>query len=542
MKRPGYLLAGAGLALCLFASAALAEPAWVKTEKGSLNMRRKANAKSDIVIKVPNGSQVELLEESGEWCRIEYMGKKGYVKSGFLCDEPSEEEKAAQQEAQIVLQAGGHARIDTQSGGLNLRSKADAKSAVVSQVPNGARVEVIEATPQWSSIVYKDKKGYVLTEYLALDSQMIGREIYPDGDYLYVRVTMDAAARCVTAVSAAQPMRILAIEEDWVCVSCEDPVIGRTQGYVRMQDVSLWRETPAQDAHEPVYIHLDVSAGQLALGEELDVTLACRDDAVCRVRVSRDGNVVMKERETSSRVFSYRPREAGKYQMEVIVSEPGGGTIGREIPFTVMQQKEATAGEGFTLYSQKDGWWLDKKYSRSNLDQSGCAIFTLSHALALLGKEADNTAPAVLAKDYAAYLAESGTVTANLLAAASRAFGFKTEPDKIHDAVRIAQLFDEGAVFSFAIVNGHIALAAGLSEDGTKVRVVDSAPSATKERIEGAQMFLPDGQGGWQAVESLWDMPGAKYYVETDQFCGMEYYLDLSYVASRGVRLIAPKE
>ena len=194
------------------------------------------------------------------------------------------------------------------------------------------------------------------------------------------------------------------------------------------------------------------------------------------------------------------------------------------------------------LYSQKDGWWLDKKYSRSNLDQSGCALFTLSHALSLLGLDSPKSEPAVLGKDYAAYLAESGTVTANLLAAASREFGFKTEKEKIGDAQRIAQLFDEGAVFSFAIVNGHIALAAGLSEDGTKVRVIDSAPSATMERIENAFMYLPDEQGGWRAITSLWDVPGAKYYPETDQFCGMEYYLDLSYVASRGVRLIAPKE
>jgi hypothetical protein len=147
----------------------------------------------------------------------------------------------------------------------------------------------------------------------------------------------------------------------------------------------------------------------------------------------------------------------------------------------------------------------------------------------------------VLGKDYAAYLAESGTVTSNLLAAASRNFGFRTEKDKIHDAQRIAQLFDGGAVFSFAIVNGHIAMAAGMSEDGTKVRILDSAPSATMERIKEASLYLPDENGGWKTVETLWDVPGAKFYPETDQFSGMEYYLDLSYVASRGVRMIAPK-
>jgi len=539
MKKTGCKALCAFLVLCMGAGAALAEPAWVETGKGSLNVRRKANSKSDIVMKIPNGSEVELLEEDGAWSRIEYKGKKGYVKSDFLSDEAPEKEE---EPVVLVLQAGGFARIKTQSGGLNLRKKADAKSAVVAQVPNNVRVEVIEATLQWSSILYEGKKGYVLTEYLILDSDMIGKQIYPDGDYLHVRREMDASSDSIAAVSAAQPMTILKIDSEWLRISCEDPVNGTQQGYVRMADVSLWRDAPSQAAAEPVYVGVDVSAQSLALGQELDIALACKEDAICRVRVSRDGKTVMKERELTSRIFSYRPREAGHYQMEVIVSEPGGGTIGREIRFTVDAAEAAAQTKGMTVYSQKDGWWLDKKYSRSNLDQSGCALFALSHAMQLLGKASEKTEPAVLGKTYAAYLAESGTVTSDLLAAASREFGFRTEKDKINDSERIAQLFGEGAVFSFAIVNGHIALAAGLSEDGTKVRVIDSAPSATMERIENASMYLPDGQDSWKAITTLWDVPGARYYPETDQFSGMEYYLDLSYVASRGVRLIAPKE
>ena len=192
-------------------------------------------------------------------------------------------------------------------------------------------------------------------------------------------------------------------------------------------------------------------------------------------------------------------------------------------------------------YSQKDGWWLDKKYSKRNLDSSGCAIFTLSHALHLLGRGGDETTPQALAKTYPMYLAESGTVTARLLAAAGRDFGFSTQEDKVKDAAEIKRLFDAGAVFSFSVADGHIALAAGMSEDGTKVHVLDSAPSATFERIKNTALYIPDGQGGYQAVSSLWEIPGAMYYFETDQFGGLEYYMDLSYVASRGVRPIKPK-
>lgn len=539
MKRMGYSLASACLLLWLLAGAALAEPAWVETEKGSLNVRSKANAKSTIVSKVPNGSRVEVLETKGDWSRIEYNGKKGYVKSSFLKDEPPE--SASEEEAEVlVIQEGGYARIVTQSGALNVRKKADPKSVVVTQVPNGARVELVEATLQWSSIVYQGKTGYVQTQYLALDSQMIGRTVYPDGAYLYVRQEESALSQSLTAVSAAQPMTILGIGEQWVRVSCQDSEGTAVEGYVSMADISQWRETPASAVQTPVYARLELSADALRLGEELDAVARGEEGAFCAVRVLRDGKVVMDARTVASgAAFSYRPRKAGVYQMELIVRRADGASIGCEARFTV--EEGGTDAEAPEVYSQKDGWWLDKKYSRSNLDQSGCAIFALSHALQRLGKASEKTAPDALARTYPMYLAESGTVTSNLLAAAGRDFGFATDKDKLYDAGQIAQRFEEGAVFSFAIVSGHIALAEGLDEDGTMVRIVDSAPSATFERIENAQLYIEDGRGGYQAVASLGDIPGAKYYLETDQFGGLEYYLTMEYVASRGVRSIIPQ-
>lgn len=538
MNKTRYSLAGACLLLCLCAGAALAEPAWVETEKGSLNIRHKANSKSTVVGRVPNGSEVELLETDGEWSKIEYHGKTGYVRAAFLTEEPPEKVQEEEKPEAVVLQTGGYARIETQNGALNMRSKEDAKAAVVARVPNGARVEVTEATSEWSGIVYRGKKGFVQTQYLALDTQMLGKDIYPDGDYLYVRAQQDAASRCLTAVYAAQPMKLLSIGEEWAEVSCRSAEGDLVQGYVSMADIAQWRETPGKAADRPVQVKLELSAQHIRLGEELDALARCEKGASCVVKVRRDGKTVMEEKPLARAEFSYRPREAGTYQMEIIASRPDGMSMGYEARFTVEQTDERT--DAPSVYSQKDGWWLDKKYSRSNLDQSGCAIFALSHALDRLGKGSEKTAPDVLAKTYPMYLAESGTVTSNLLAAAGRDFGFSTEKEKIYDVNRIKQGFEEGAVYSFAIVSGHIALAAGLSEDGTKVHIVDSAPSVTLERIQDARLYVQDGKGGYRAVSSLGEIPGAKFYIETQQYGGLEYELDLEYVAGRGVRMLHP--
>ena len=35
-------------------------------------------------------------------------------------------------------------------------------------------------------------------------------------------------------------------------------------------------------------------------------------------------------------------------------------------------------------------------------------------------------------------------------------------------------------------------------------------------------------------------MPGARWFFETDEYGGLEYWLPMEYVAKRGVRLIQP--
>ena len=72
------------------------------------------------------------------------------------------------------------------------------------------------------------------------------------------------------------------------------------------------------------------------------------------------------------------------------------------------------------------------------------------------------------------------------------------------------------------------------------VRVIDSAPQATFERIVGAAQYYQMRSGAFRAALKLDDLPGARWYFETDEYGGLEYFLPMDYVAKRGVRLIQP--
>ena len=240
---------------------------------------------------------------------------------------------------------------------------------------------------------------------------------------------------------------------------------------------------------------------------------------------------------------AFRPRQEGTYTLQVTVQgKKKKDKETAECTFTVSGDAgpEEEWTEGLTVYSQKDGSWDKKPYRKSTLEEAGCAIFTLSHALQLLGHTGEDIQPANLAKTYAYCLVQGGTNNEKLITTAGGDYGFLSQPETIKETDRISALLKDGCLFSFSVANGHIALVAGLSEDGTKVRIVDSAPTATIERIKKTSMYLADGQGGWTEIKDLADVPGSHWYFETKGYNGMEYWMDLSYAAKRGVRLIRP--
>lgn len=196
----------------------------------------------------------------------------------------------------------------------------------------------------------------------------------------------------------------------------------------------------------------------------------------------------------------------------------------------------------FILYSQSSGWWQNKPYGNTNLQQSGCAVFALSHALQCLGYSGVEIAPEQLAAAYASALREGGTVNSYLVGHAADDLGFKTRYDLYDNLSTICAKLDDGAVFSFAVVSGHIAMVSEKSEDGTMLRIIDSAPSATWERIQNAQLYRQTADASFSPISSLEELAGIRYYIETNCFGGTDYWLEADYVARRGVRLIQPQE
>ena len=363
-----------------------------------------------------------------------------------------------------------------------------------------------------------------------------GRVATPKGP-VKVRKSASAKSKLVCEIPNNTILEIDEVGDEWCHV-----VYGGKDGYVMTKFLSI----PSMGTQG---VAIRLSADELTLGETLEVTVgeAEADEAAGYTYHLLTGAKKRAKAEAVpySTVYA-RPEEEGLYSVEVTARAADGSETTGEAFFRVTAGKEEPEeigrADGLTVYSQRDGWWIDKRYGESDLSTSGCAIFTLSHALQLLGYQGEEILPETLAKRYAFCLVDGGTLNETLIGRSGKNFGFATRSELIEDKARILQEFAEGAVFTFSIVKSHIALAAGVSEDGAMVRIVDSAPSVTLERIKNEQIWIEDTEkGGFRPVTDLSEVPGARYYFDTASFGGLVYYLPMDYVAKRGVRLIKPK-
>ena len=285
-------------------------------------------------------------------------------------------------------------------------------------------------------------------------------------------------------------------------------------------------------------------------GEYVDATVTPDREGAVGVRYelsTPDGFVYQSKDKDVSGHFtaSFRPREEAVYTLTAVIvySKKDSESVSVTIPVSGVAPAQEGSG---VVYSQKDGWWHDKVYSKKHhrsLEKAGCAIFTLSHILQRIGITGEGIQPDKLALKYSfLYIEGRGTDNEGLLVRAGDEYGFLTQADLIETERGIATCLKRGDLFSFSIVLGHIAMADGISEDGTKVHVVDSAPGATYERKDRfktkGHVYYQEADGSFTEAVTPDQLPGIRWFFETGEYGGMDYWLDLHYCAVKGMRLV----
>ena len=285
------------------------------------------------------------------------------------------------------------------------------------------------------------------------------------------------------------------------------------------------------------------------VGDYVDVTVTADREGAQGVRytLATPEGTVCKEKDTTEHyTASFRPREEAEYTLTATVVY--GKKDEESASVTIPVSGTAPVQEGTdVVYSQKDGWWHSVIYRPKKpvetMEKGGCAIFSLSHILQRLGFSGEDTLPENLCvKNSKFYIPGRGTDNPGLITQASKDYGFTTQEDLIETEKGVADCLKRGDLLTFMVVTGHIAMADGISEDGQYVHVVDSATGATFERKDRwktkGHIFWQETDGSFTEAASADQLPGIRWFFETEEYGGMAYWMDLHYCAHQGMRLV----
>ena len=168
-RMKGHRGAAALLALLLvavLACTALAESyPFAGTVNAATNMRRTPNSnQSNVIVKIPEGDAVTVLGASGNFYRIEYDGKTGYVFKKYV-DKGSAAAGSGDSDAFTVT---GYPYETVCIKTVNLRKSSSTSAKKLASIPVGGHVTVHSLNGSWAKVTYNNVTGWCKKDYLRL--------------------------------------------------------------------------------------------------------------------------------------------------------------------------------------------------------------------------------------------------------------------------------------------------------------------------------------------------------------------------------------
>ena len=136
----------------------------VANVEGNLNVRAAAGTDADVVGKMPNNAGCEILGVEGEWTQIKSGSVEGYVKSEYLLTGD-----AALARADEVKQTLATVKTTT----LYVREQPNTDCAIVTMMPQGEELEVLEVLDGWVKINVDSDEGYVSSDYVEISTELL---------------------------------------------------------------------------------------------------------------------------------------------------------------------------------------------------------------------------------------------------------------------------------------------------------------------------------------------------------------------------------
>lgn len=135
----------------------------VASVDGNLNVRAAAGTEAEVVGKMPNNAGCEILGVEGEWTKIQSGKVSGYVKSEYLLSGAAAVARGEQVKQTI-------AKVTTTT--LYVREQPNTDCKIITDMPMGEELEVVEVLDGWVKINVDSDEGYVSSDYVEISTEL----------------------------------------------------------------------------------------------------------------------------------------------------------------------------------------------------------------------------------------------------------------------------------------------------------------------------------------------------------------------------------
>ena len=134
----------------------------VATVSDYVNVRAEASTDSEILGKLYKDGVATVLDDNGDgWVKIQSGSVTGYISKDFLATGSEAEKLADENKSQV-------AEVTTET--LRVRAAADINSDVITLVPQGEKLNVIEETDGWLKVSTDEGEGYISADYADVEA------------------------------------------------------------------------------------------------------------------------------------------------------------------------------------------------------------------------------------------------------------------------------------------------------------------------------------------------------------------------------------
>ncbi len=132
---------------------------YITTQKDPLNMRSEPSKNAKVLTEIPKDTYIYVNDTSEYgWYYTTYNGQSGYVSADYVtAGSPPVYESYIPSTAVIA----------TEQDALNLRQSASTNGTVITGIPKGSTVTIVEFGYDWCYVSWGGYTGYVSTQYLS---------------------------------------------------------------------------------------------------------------------------------------------------------------------------------------------------------------------------------------------------------------------------------------------------------------------------------------------------------------------------------------